>query len=462
MLLLCFAFNTIPRNIVQAINTGNNSFVDLKSNSIDNSYESIIESLNSIIHPLNSSPLELSDADLEPLSYLGDSKIVGLGEATHGTKEFFQMKHRIFKYLVEKHGFKVFAFECDMGESYYVDKFVTEGKGDIDYIMKNIMHFWTWRTEEVKDLLLWMKEYNEDKSEQDKIHFIGVDCQFMTYQSDIILNYFDETNVPLSYDSVKFLNEIRKLKIENHIDFIKSKLYYRFMTQNKKIKFDQNVDLLLAEIEDKKDELIDASSEFEYLFIKQIALNIKQVHDFKYNVLRWRYSGTNYRDLYMAENTLWTSDLFGEDTKVALWAHNMHVSNYESFGTTGSHLKEELNDEYQIVGFSFSLGSFVARDMLRPLAKPITHQIKQEPKLGSINYVFHHAKYDNFILREIDIQEDSDFDNYISQPQFFFTAGSGFNIFQYKLGRYYYPIDLKEMFDVLINWDTTKAAEQLN
>jgi len=98
-----------------------------------------IISLNRIIHPLNNSPLELSDEDLEPLSYMSDCKIVGLGEATHGTKEFFQLKHRIFRYLVENHGFKIFAFECDMGESYYVDNFVTIGEGDIDYIMKNIM-----------------------------------------------------------------------------------------------------------------------------------------------------------------------------------------------------------------------------------------------------------------------------------------------------------------------------------
>ena len=68
-----------------------------------------VHELDSLIHPLSGASPELNHDDLQPLSYLGSSRIVGLGEATHGTKEFFQLKHRIFKYLVENHGFKIFG-----------------------------------------------------------------------------------------------------------------------------------------------------------------------------------------------------------------------------------------------------------------------------------------------------------------------------------------------------------------
>jgi erythromycin esterase len=171
ILSLCFTLNIISSDLIEATDTGITSYVDLQSNTIGSSYSAIVESLDNVIHPLNSSPLELSDEDLKVLSYLGDSRIVGLGEATHGTKEFFQTKHRIFTYLVEYHGFNVFAFESDMGESYYVNKFVTQGVGDLDDIMENKMLFEAWQTEEVKDLLLWMKEYNEDKAEKDENGF---------------------------------------------------------------------------------------------------------------------------------------------------------------------------------------------------------------------------------------------------------------------------------------------------
>ena len=418
---------------------------------IEGNFSAIIKSLNSIIHPINDLPLDLSDEELEVLSYLSDSKIVGLGEATHGTKEFFQLKHRFFKYLVENYNYKVFAFECDMGESYYLNNFVTEGKGDIEQIMNEKMHFWTWHTEEVKELLVWMKEYNEQRSDIDKIYFIGVDCQYLTYQADIILHYFDETNISLSEDCVQFLNEIDQ--IGSNI-----MLYYENISLNKKREIDQNVDMLLETFEDAINELINASSAFEYQFMKQLALNIKQVNDVRYGSAQ--NDQINYRDLYMAENTVWTSNLFGEKTKVALWAHNGHVANLEISGSVGFHLKQDFKDEYQIIGFAFSEGSFTAVDML--LFRLTTHHIKQDPKYGSINYVFHHAKYDNFILRELDIPTNSDFDKYISQPQSFIMIGAGFNILLHRLGVFYALIDLKEMYDVVINWDITEAAVQLS
>ena len=423
----------------------------LKSNRIASLlYLPAIISLDRIIHPLNSPPLELSDEDLEVLAYMSDCKIVGLGEATHGTKEFFQLKHRIFKYLVENHGFKIFAFECDMGESYYVDNFVTKGEGDIDDIMKNIMHFWTWRTEEVKELLVWMRGYNEYKSDEDKIHFIGVDCQYMTYQADIIVSYFNKTNVSLPEDCLQFLTEI------DQIGWNLTE-YYSEMTLDEKEEIDQNVDILLTKFEDLRNELISNSSEFEYQFIKQIALNIKQVNDVHYG--RIHDSRKNYRDLYMAQNTLWTSDLFGENTKVVIWAHNEHVNNRILIGMMGFHLKKELKEKYQILGFAFSLGSFTAVKMENGTFQGLaTHYIEKEPRFGSINYLFHHAKYENFILRESDIRVISFFNRWIWKPRFFISIGAAFSS-DYP---YYVPIFFKLNYDVMIYWDTTTAAEQLS
>jgi len=420
------------------------------NNDVDDIHLPIVQSLDTITHSIDSSPLELSDEDLECLSYLSDCKIVGLGEATHGTKEFFQMKHRIFKYLVENHDYKVFAFECDMGESHYVNNYVINGEGDIDDIMINIMHFWTWCTEEVKELLVWMKEYNEDKPDEDKIYFIGVDCQFLTYQADIIMDYFNHSAISLPSDCVSFLQEINQIG-ENINEF------YETITVDKKNEIHQNTDKLLAKIEEFKDELINSSSDFEYQFIKQIALNIKQVTDAVYS---YRHGGeVNYRDFYMAENTLWTSALFGENTKVALWAHNMHVSNVEWFQSIGFHLKKQLNDAYQIIDFGFSFGSFTAVNMKSIIYILWTNYITRQPLFGSINYVCHYAQDDNFILRKADILADSDFDTWITEAHNFLDIGAVFNDNSYD---YYYDIEFKEHCDVLIYFDDTTSSELLN
>ena len=88
--------------------------------------------------------------------------MLGLGEATHGTSEFFNMKDRIFRYFVEEHGFRAFGFEMDFGESLIFEEYVQGGEGDIEELMVKKMIFWIWRAEEVKQLLILMREYNQD------------------------------------------------------------------------------------------------------------------------------------------------------------------------------------------------------------------------------------------------------------------------------------------------------------
>lgn len=117
------------------------------------------------LDPLDADPHSWVDEDLRWLDPLADKNVVGLGEATHGTAEFFDAKHRIFRYLVENHGYKVFAFEADFGESIYLNEAVQQGNAaGIESLMKSKMHFWTWKTREVKELLEWMCTYNQGKA----------------------------------------------------------------------------------------------------------------------------------------------------------------------------------------------------------------------------------------------------------------------------------------------------------
>jgi erythromycin esterase len=110
-------------------------------------------------------------ADLQPLGkVVGDARIVELGEATHGTREFFQFKHRMIEYLVSQKDFTIFSIEANMPEAYRLNDFVLNGNGDPKELLKG-MYFWTWNTEEVLDMILWMREFN--KSGKGRIEFNG-------------------------------------------------------------------------------------------------------------------------------------------------------------------------------------------------------------------------------------------------------------------------------------------------
>ncbi len=114
-------------------------------------------------------------ADMQPLKkVVGNARIVALGEATHGTREFFQLKHRMLEFLATEMGFTIFSIEANMPEAYRLNDYVLNGRGDPKQLLKG-MYFWTWDTEEVLDMILWMREFNQ--SGKGRVEFTGFDMQ---------------------------------------------------------------------------------------------------------------------------------------------------------------------------------------------------------------------------------------------------------------------------------------------
>jgi erythromycin esterase-like protein len=114
-------------------------------------------------------------ADMQPLKQVvGDALIVSLGEATHGTREFFQLKHRMLEFLATQMGFTIFSIEANMPEAYRLNDYVLNGQGDPAELLRG-MYFWTWNTEEVLDMIRWMREFN--RSGKGRLQFTGFDMQ---------------------------------------------------------------------------------------------------------------------------------------------------------------------------------------------------------------------------------------------------------------------------------------------
>lgn len=126
-------------------------------------------------------------ADMQPLKkIIGDARIVALGEATHGSREFFQLKHRMLEFLATEKGFTIFSIEANMPEAYRLNDFVLNGNGDPAKLIGG-MYFWTWNTEEVLDMVLWMREFN--KSGRGRVQFTGFDLQTPTVAAGIVRDF---------------------------------------------------------------------------------------------------------------------------------------------------------------------------------------------------------------------------------------------------------------------------------
>ena len=127
--------------------------------------------------PLNNTNPDSALDDLFPFQrVIGDAQIVAMGEATHGTREFFQLKHRMLEFLVEKMGFTVFAIEGNWPESLAINDYVLNGNGDPAEALAG-MYFWTWDSQEVLGMIRWMRRFNQNPAHVKKLKFLGFDMQ---------------------------------------------------------------------------------------------------------------------------------------------------------------------------------------------------------------------------------------------------------------------------------------------
>ena len=131
--------------------------------------------------------------DLTPLKPLfKDVRIVALGEATHGTREFFQFKHRMLEFLVTQMGFTVFAIETSYPGCLPIDDYVMFGKGDPDKALAG-QGFWTWNTEEVRDMIEWLRRHNSQIPEEKRVRFMGVDVANYSRAFSVIREFLSKT-----------------------------------------------------------------------------------------------------------------------------------------------------------------------------------------------------------------------------------------------------------------------------
>jgi erythromycin esterase-like protein len=126
-------------------------------------------------------------ADMQPLKrVIGSARIVALGEATHGSREFFQLKHRMLEFLASELGFTIFSIEANLPEAYRLNDYVLTGKGDPAQLLRG-MYFWTWDTEEVLAMIRWMREFNA--SGRGPIQFTGFDMQFPNVAAENVRSF---------------------------------------------------------------------------------------------------------------------------------------------------------------------------------------------------------------------------------------------------------------------------------
>jgi len=374
---------------------------------------------------------------------IGDARIVALGEATHGTAEFFQMKHRLLEYLVEKKGFTVFAVEGNWPETQVADRFIKTGEGDAGAALA-AMYFWTWQTEEVTALLHWMRHYNATRGERPVLSFAGFDMQVPNVAVKHVINFLDRSSsadrgaVPTLYDRME--------KLEKWGSEVPAVENTRLADRARK---------MLDLIEAQREMLVMASTPEEYRDVRQAARIVLQTFE--------RRAGILERDRAMAENVCWLIEEALPGQKIVVWAHSSHVGTDMggSEKSLGNHLRDRYGDQMVVIGFSTHHGVVRARRREEGRAQPgplVAAPLAPARKV-SVEAVFQETGLPRFILNLRYLPKDSAVNAWLSKPRLHRMIGAVYDPDQDS--KYYAHLRLPEMYDGIVFIAESTAAKPL-
>ncbi len=322
---------------------------------------------------------------------VGDARVVALGEATHGTREFFTMKHRLVEHLVTRMGFDRFAIEASLPHAEAVDAYV-RGSDGVPADLLAGLGFWTWHTEEVRDLLAWMRTHNRRATTQ-PVGFEGFDLQSPTASCAHVLAYLDLVDQSAAERARAAYNpflirlppaRLSQATMPGYHTTSATPAHQRYARASRGVQMacrrglQAVLDDLLAARE--RYTLRSSAAAFERaahharlaVLGEELVRNSRVLWEATTGPRLRRYarlgqvmastlagsSVTARRDHAMADNVLWLLDRLGPSAKIVLWAHNLHVHNDRR--RMGGRLREQLGDRYRCVGFSFSSGWYNA------------------------------------------------------------------------------------------------------
>jgi erythromycin esterase len=317
--------------------------------------------------------------DMKAISaMIGKARIVALGEASHGTREFFQIKHRFLEYLVTKHGFTTFIIEANLTECRAINDYVLHGKGDPKKALDGI-YFWIWNTEEVLAMIEWMRAWNADPKHTKKVSFHGDDVQFTAVAHRNVVEILkkvapaevDALVAPLAAfasdkdgEGIRAAPAAEQQNAQAALDALAKRFDASRRAWSKQL---------------GKDAYLDGREDLRLL---AQALTLAMSGSGRYEA----------RDLAMADNVDHILARLPKETRAVLWAHNGHVAFFDSgLKSQGRTLRERHGKDYVVFGFAFGDGSFQVRDHSKTKETAVTAVTLGAPQVGDVSAPFRAA-----------------------------------------------------------------------
>ncbi|WP_413760465.1 erythromycin esterase family protein [Streptomyces sp. MMBL 11-3] len=410
----------------------------------------VVAAIEHAARPLRSTDPDGGLRDLDALGrMIGGADVVGLGEATHGSRDFFRMKHRVFRYLVEEKGFRTFSLELPWSSGVRIDEYVLHGKGDLRDIADDEFQgaYRIWNNQDYRNLFEWMRAYNRSHP-KDPVRIMGDD---MGYAG------------PESYRRVTDYVARQYPRLLGRVDEL-----YRGLapTTDAGTYSDDYLKLPLAERAERAERTREV---YELLRDQRPGRGERQAHLWAVQHARaihqmaagYSFDVTDdaevtkmmrMRDEVMAQNVAWWREHTGD--RILLSAHNTHVS-YDSFDerypkTQGSFLHDALGREYVSIGFTFHQGAFKAFGTEDNVIR--TYRVGAAPA-GSNEDTLDKVRQEDYVLDMRTAPNSAR--AWLAKPRLTYNIGAGWPDPQT------YRIGLGKAHDILIHLNDVEATEYL-
>jgi erythromycin esterase len=314
--------------------------------------DAVVRALNRSAYPLLSTEPYGSLRELQPLDWIiGNAPIVGIGEAAHGAHEFFTLKHRVFKYLVEEKGFTTFMLEIAWGTGLQLNDYVLYGKGDPRQIMRQefVQNGRLFANEEYVRLIEWMRAYNKKYPERRQLQFMGNDV--------------DLPHIRIFADIFSYVRERGHSELVPKLMDLYDGLIPTTDLNTWALNYNAKPESERQQVQLQAEEALRLVKSLRWGADREAADWAEQ----QATVVVWiaRTNATDEfwfaRDQAMAENALWWYR--HKNSKILISAHNVHIGhNPEDYKTEGTWLKQFLGPCYVSFGLAFYQGSFLAVD----------------------------------------------------------------------------------------------------
>jgi erythromycin esterase-like protein len=396
----------------------------------------------------------------ELIEEVGDARVVLLGEATHGTHEFYRHRAVITKRLIEEKGFTAVAVEADWPDAYRVNRWVqgADDDPDAERALAGFERFptWMWRNADVLDFVGWLRAHNE-RAEQ-PTGFYGLDLYSLYRSIEAVVSYLERIDPPAAARARERYACLERFEESQAYGYAAARGLTPSCRQGV---LRQLVDLQRAgEGHLRRDGI---AAEDEQFYAEENARLVIDAEEYYRSMFTGPVSSWDLRDSHMAGTLLRLIAQRAErgPSRTIVWAHNSHVGDARrtSMGRRGEHnigqlVRERFGLGAVLIGFTTCSGTVSAAS---DWGAAVERKDVRPPRRGSFEALLGDVEPDAFWLR---LRDDGRAAAELYRPRLERAIGVIYRP-ENELVSHYFEAHLSEQFDYVVHFDETRAVEPL-